>query len=73
MNDIDINTRTVFTACEVADLMKVSVSHVYESLRRGDLPCVKMGRRRVIPARPILRMMGLDEVATPAYGEIGGA
>jgi len=73
MNDGDITSRTVFTACEVADLMKVSVSHVYESLRRGDLPCVKMGRRRVIPAKPILRMMGLDEAATPSHGEFGGA
>lgn len=67
MNTSELSCRLVLTAQEVADLMEISVSHVYESIRRGDLPSVKMGRRIVIPARPIVRMLGLDDGATPSH------
>ena len=73
MNINDLNTRVVLTAQEVAELLDVSSSHVYESIRRGDLPSHRMGRRIVIPARPIVRILGLDETATPSDGEHGGA
>ena len=68
-----LNSRFVLTAREVAELLDVSTSHVYESVRRGDLPSHRMGRRIVIPARPIVRILGLDETATPSDGEHGGA
>jgi len=73
MNINELNTRVVLTAREVAQLLEVSSSHVYESIRRGDLPSHRMGRRIVIPARPIVRILGLDETATPSDGEHGGA
>ena len=72
MNTNDLSCRIVLTAQEVADLMEISISHVYESIRRGDLPSIKMGRRIVIPARPILYMLGIDDSATPSYGVHGG-
>jgi len=73
MNINELKTRVVLTAREVAELLDVSSSHVYESIRRGDLPSHRMGRRIVIPARPIVRILGLDETATPSDGEHGGA
>jgi len=68
MNINNLNCRLVLSAQEVADLMKISISHVYESIHRGDLPSIKMGRRIVIPARPIFKMLGIDDSATPSYG-----
>ena len=72
-NKNKVNYRAVLTAREVADLLEISISHVYESLRRGDLPSVTVGRRIVIPARPIFTMLGLDNIETPLQGVSGGA
>ena len=72
-NKNKVNFRAVLTAREVADLLEISISHVYENLRRGDLPSVTVGRRIVIPARPIFTMLGLDDVKTPLRGVSGGA
>jgi len=73
MNIEELNSRVVLTAQDVAELLDVSSSHVYESIRRGDLPSHRMGRRIVIPARPIVRLLGLDETVPPPDGEHGGA
>ena len=32
----------------------------YEAARRGDLPCIKIGGRRVVPRRAIDRLLGLE-------------
>ena len=72
-NKNKVNFRAVLTAREVADLLEISISHVYESLRRGDLPSVAVGRRIVIPARPIFTMLGIDDIETPLRGVSGGA
>lgn len=34
----------VLTACEVADLLKMPVSTIYDLARRGELPARRLGR-----------------------------
>lgn len=37
----------LMTAEEVADMLRVRAKWVYEAVRRGEIPCVKVGRRYV--------------------------
>jgi excisionase family DNA binding protein len=43
----------VVSVSEAAKLLGVSDDLVYELTARGDLPCVRFGRRKVIPRRAI--------------------
>src|SRR2546430_17666537 len=50
----------VMTAREVADLLKMPVSTIYELARRGELPARRLGRTgRVPPPRPAEGLAGL--------------
>jgi excisionase family DNA binding protein len=39
-----ITREDVMTACEVADVLALPKSTVYELARRGELPCARLGR-----------------------------
>jgi excisionase family DNA binding protein len=43
----------VLTIKEAADALGVSDDLVYELTARGEIPCLRLGRRRVIPRRAI--------------------
>ena len=43
----------VISVSEAAELLGVSDDLVYELTQRGELPCVRFGRRKVIPRRAI--------------------
>lgn len=43
-----------FTAEEVADQLSVSKTRVYDLMRCGELPSVKLGRSRLIKAADLL-------------------
>ena len=45
--------RLIVSVGEAADLLGVSDDLVYELTQRGDLPCLRLGRRKVIPRRAI--------------------
>ncbi len=45
--------RLVLSVREVADALGVSDDLVYEMAARGELPCLQLGRRRVIPRRAV--------------------
>ena len=47
------NERLVFTVRQAADALGVSDDLVYELTARGEIPCLRLGRRRVIPRRAI--------------------
>ena len=47
----------VFTVEEVAQLLRVSRAFAYELLNRGDLPCLRLGRRILIPRRALERFV----------------
>lgn len=47
----------VLSVREVADALGVSDDLVYELAARGELPCLQLGRRRVIPRRAVELMI----------------
>lgn len=54
------------TVSEAARILAISRSHAYELCARGDLPSVRLGRRIVVPIRPLLAL--LDE-PSPVVGD----
>ncbi|MBU9767120.1 helix-turn-helix domain-containing protein [Mycobacterium sp. TNTM28] len=48
---------TVLTVDEAADRLKVSRSLIYSQLRSGELRSVRLGRRRLIPAAEVDRII----------------
>lgn len=47
----------ILSVAEAAELLGVSADLVYELTTRGDIPCLKMGRRKLIPRRAIEMMV----------------
>ena len=45
--------RLIVSVNEAAELLGVSDDLIYELTERGDLPCLRLGRRKVIPRRAI--------------------
>ena len=56
--------RLTYTVEEAAELMGLSVSGAYRFVRRGQIPCIRIGRRLLIP-RTALQSY-LDEVGEPS-------
>lgn len=49
--------RLVFTPDEVGPILKMGRNAVYEAMRRGDIPTIKIGRRWLIPKVALDRML----------------
>ncbi|MDI6814290.1 MAG: helix-turn-helix domain-containing protein [Desulfitobacteriaceae bacterium] len=49
-------------ASEVAGILRIPVFRVYELARKGDLPCIKLGRQVRFPKRLLREML---ETASP--------
>lgn len=49
--------RLIVSVSEAAGLLGVSTDLVYELTARGDIPCVRIGRRKLIPRRAIELMV----------------
>lgn len=49
-----------------AELLDISVSGAYAAARNGNFPTkvIQIGGRYVIPTRPLLDLLGLDELPT---------
>jgi len=47
----------ILSVAEAADLLGVSTDLVYELTTRGEIPCLKVGRRKLIPRRAIEMMV----------------
>jgi excisionase family DNA binding protein len=39
----------VFTVCEVAKILRIGKISAYQAIARGDVPCIRIGRRILIP------------------------
>lgn len=68
--------KLVLTVQEAAEALGVSGDLVYELTARGELPCLRLGRRRVIPRRAIDLLIeqcvgGFDPVAVAAHLDNG--
>ena len=56
--------RATLSIREVAELLSISNSSAYEAARKDDLPVhtLKIGGRFVVPAKPLLEKLGLNEI-----------
>jgi excisionase family DNA binding protein len=50
--------RLVYSVAEVGDLLGISRAFAYELVARGELPVVRLGRRRLVPKIALLAMLG---------------
>ena len=66
----DLAGKAVVTVPETSQLLGLSERSVRRGLEAGELPCIRVGRRTLIPAAPLRALLGLpknDETA-PATG-----
>ncbi len=52
-----MNERMTFTVDEVARLLGVSRSGAYDSIARGEIPSLNIGRRVLVPREPFLELV----------------
>ena len=52
-----------YRADEVAAMLRVGRNQVYQAIRDGEIPCIRVGRRYCIPALWVRRQLGLDAAA----------
>ena len=55
-NDV-ATERLTFTVDEVARLLGISRSGAYDSIARGEIPSLNVGRRVLVPRGPLLEMI----------------
>lgn len=49
--------RQVYSVEEAAQVLGVSRSHLYEQIRLGRVPCVRIGRRMLVPVTAVERLL----------------
>jgi excisionase family DNA binding protein len=49
--------RLVVSVPEAARLLGISRTYAYEMIARGELPCIRLGRRILVPLRPLMRLL----------------
>jgi excisionase family DNA binding protein len=52
--------RLVYTVSEAGELLGISRAFAYELVARGELPVIKLGRRRLVPKVALLALVGLS-------------
>ena len=52
-----MNERLTFTVDEVARLLGISRSGAYDSIARGEIPSLNIGRRVLVPREPFLDLI----------------
>ena len=50
----------VLTVREAANVLRVGAHTIYEAVQQNQLPCVRMGRRILIPKIQILKLLDAD-------------
>ncbi|MGD0881295.1 MAG: helix-turn-helix domain-containing protein [Acidimicrobiales bacterium] len=53
--------RLVFTVAEAGELLGISRAFAYELVARGELPVIKLGRRRLVPKVALLALIGVGD------------
>jgi excisionase family DNA binding protein len=59
----DLDCRATCTIEEAAQILGVSRGVAYESARRGELPVLSLGRRRLVPVPRLLALLGAQSEA----------
>ena len=57
----DLHRRPTVSIIEAASLLGISADLAYESARRGELPCVSLGRRRLVISARLIELLSLGE------------
>ena len=57
--------RLVLTIAEAAEVLGISRAFAYELAARGELPVIRLGRRRLVPRKALLAMLG-EDMAPPS-------
>lgn len=64
--------RLVLTVAEAGEMLGISRAFAYELVARGELPVIKLGRRRLVPRKALLALIeaefvppAADPTATP--------
>ena len=58
--------RLVLTITEAAEVLGISRAFAYELAARGELPVIRLGRRRLVPRKALLAMLGEDMAGPPS-------
>jgi excisionase family DNA binding protein len=58
--------RLVVTVSEAAALLGISRAFAYELVARGELPVIRLGRRRLVPKVALLALVEKDDPAPSA-------
>ena len=64
----ELRRRPTITIREYAAFVGVSKDTAYEAAQRGELRCLHLGRRVLVPTAPVLESLGLD-AGEPERGE----
>jgi excisionase family DNA binding protein len=63
--------RLVYTVAEAGEMLGISRAFAYELVARGELPVIKLGRRRLVPKAGLLALVGQTESETSAQPDRG--
>jgi excisionase family DNA binding protein len=63
--------RLVFTVAEAGELLGISRAFAYELVARGELPVIRLGRRRLVPKVALLALVGAG--GSPLAADPGSA
>jgi excisionase family DNA binding protein len=57
--------RLVYTVAEAGELLGISRAFAYELVARGELPVIRLGRRRLVPKVALLAILEPDRRNEP--------
>ncbi len=52
--------RVVITVGETANLLGICKNSVYKAIREGGLPCIRVGKRVLVPVGRLSELLGAD-------------
>jgi excisionase family DNA binding protein len=58
--------RLVYSVAEAGALLGISRAFAYELVARGELPVIRLGRRRLVPKAALEAFTGAEPVTQPA-------
>lgn len=65
------NTPAVFTVREVAEILRIGKISAYQAVARGEVPCIRIGRRILIPRHALESI--LQQIPEVTAAEVSSA
>jgi excisionase family DNA binding protein len=60
----DLTKRWTYTVEEAGEMLGIGRNQAYEAAKRGEIPTITLGYRKVVPKAIFHRMLGLTELPT---------